>query len=173
MLNSLQHGGPDDEGIFIEGNISFGHRRLSIIDLSSAGHQPMLSHNENSVISYNGEVYNYLVLKKELELLGAVFKTKMDPTHPLSFGLGTTYYTLKTSASNYQWLPSNGNAIFLDDKPIYYGFTGKKAYEKINKTLIAGREQTGSGGIVYFVDNPLFRSFWNSGKVLFSNGLFF
>lgn len=107
------------------------------------------------------------------DIAGAVYKTKLDPTNPLAFGLGDTYYTLKTSSSAYQWLPSNGNGIFLEEKPVYYGFTGKKAYEKISKTLVAGREEIGSGGIVYFVDNPMFRSFWNSGKVLFSNALFF
>ncbi len=107
------------------------------------------------------------------DIAGAVFRTKLDPTHPLAFGLGDIYYTLKTGSAAYQWLPANGNGIFLDEKPVYYGFTGKKAYQKISKTLVAGREAIGSGGIVYFVDNPMFRSFWNSGKVLFSNALFF
>lgn len=104
---------------------------------------------------------------------GAVFKTRMDPSHPLTFGLGEVYYTMKTNPSSFQWLASNGNAIYLDDKPLYYGFAGKKALEKVKKSLIAGRENIGGGGVVYFVDNPLFRSFWNSGKVLFSNALFF
>jgi len=104
---------------------------------------------------------------------GAVFQTRMDITNPLSFGLGESYLTLKTSPSTYSWLPAEGNAIFLDENPKHYGFAGSKAMEKINKSLVAGLESIGNGTIVYLVDNPLFRSFWNSGKVLFSNALFF
>ncbi len=107
------------------------------------------------------------------EIGGAVFQTRMDKTNPLSFGLGESYLTLKTSASTYSWLPAEGNAIFLDDTPKHYGFAGSKAMEKINKSLVAGLESMGNGAVVYLVDNPLFRSFWNNGKVLFSNALFF
>jgi asparagine synthase (glutamine-hydrolysing) len=53
--DAMHKGGPDDAGIFIEGNLALGHRRLSIIDLSSAGHQPMISEDANLVLSYNGE----------------------------------------------------------------------------------------------------------------------
>jgi asparagine synthase (glutamine-hydrolysing) len=78
MLSSLQHGGPDDEGIFIDNAVALGHRRLSIIDLSDDGHQPMISDNEQVILSYNGEIYNYQVLKAELESTGIAFKTKTD-----------------------------------------------------------------------------------------------
>ena len=67
MLSEMKHRGPDDEGIFIVDNVGFGHVRLSIIDLTSAGHQPMFSQDKRYCIVYNGEVYNYLELKKELE----------------------------------------------------------------------------------------------------------
>ena len=107
------------------------------------------------------------------EIGGAVFQTMMDKTNPLSFGLGEHYLTLKTSPYSYDWLPAEGNAIFLDEKPIHYGFAGAKAMEKMNKSLIAGMETMGKGKVVYLVDNPLFRDFWYSGKVLFSNALFF
>src|SRR5690606_7641931 len=99
------------------------------------------------------------------EIGGAVFRTRIDPTHPLTFGLVEAYWSLKTSAVTYGWLPSGGKAIYLDEKPVYYGFAGTKALSKVSRSLVAGREQTGIGGIVYFVDNPLFRSFWNSGLV--------
>ncbi|MCK4333030.1 MAG: asparagine synthase (glutamine-hydrolyzing), partial [Thermoplasmatales archaeon] len=66
MMKVLKHRGPDDEGIFIKGNIGLGHLRLSIIDLSSAGHQPMFDESGRYCIVYNGEVYNYLELKREL-----------------------------------------------------------------------------------------------------------
>jgi len=78
MLNSLAHGGPDDEGEFLDDQVAFGHRRLSIIDLSSGGHQPMLTEDSELIVSFNGEIYNYPILKNELEKLGASFKTKSD-----------------------------------------------------------------------------------------------
>lgn len=78
MLNALTHGGPDDEGIFFDKRVALGHRRLSIIDLSEEGHQPMISDSSELVISYNGEVYNYLDLKVELENEGVSFSTKTD-----------------------------------------------------------------------------------------------
>jgi asparagine synthase (glutamine-hydrolysing) len=66
MRDSMAHGGPDDAGLYIdkENRIALGHRRLSIIDLSSLGHQPMCSDDGNIWITYNGEVYNFLELRK-------------------------------------------------------------------------------------------------------------
>jgi hypothetical protein len=107
------------------------------------------------------------------DIPGTIFQTTMDKTHPLSFGLGEAYWTLKTTTTNYAWLKGNGNAIYLDSTPHYYGFAGYLALEETKNTLIAGQQDKGAGSIVYFVDNPLFRSFWNSGKVLFANALFF
>jgi asparagine synthase (glutamine-hydrolysing) len=78
MLTSVAHGGPDDEGTYMDGGVALGHRRLSIIDLSKAGHQPMMTESSDIVISYNGEIYNYLDLKKELEGEGFTFRTKTD-----------------------------------------------------------------------------------------------
>ena len=76
MNQVLAHRGKDDEGIFIWKNIGIGHRRLSIVDLSNAGHQPM--ETERFVISYNGEVYNFSELRKELTSLGHIFKSHTD-----------------------------------------------------------------------------------------------
>jgi len=107
------------------------------------------------------------------DIPGSIFQTTMDYSNPLTFGLGKAYWTLKSSTSNYAWLEGGGNAIFLDDSPRYYGFVGYKVIDNTRETLIAGQERKGSGSVVYLVDNPMFRSFWNSGKVLFSNALFF
>ena len=76
MCNLLQHGGPDDEGIYANPEIGFvfGHRRLAIIDTSNAGHQPMLYSNNRFTITYNGELYNYPELKSELKTLGELTK---------------------------------------------------------------------------------------------------
>ncbi len=76
MLHSLKHRGPDDQGEYQEGSILLGHNRLSILDISSAGRQPM-EYND-LVITYNGEIYNYLEIKAELKNSGHIFKTETD-----------------------------------------------------------------------------------------------
>ncbi len=77
MNESQHHRGPDEGGLHCEPGLGFGHRRLSIIDLSS-GQQPMHSADGNVVLTYNGEIYNFLDLRQELEALGFVFKTHCD-----------------------------------------------------------------------------------------------
>ena len=76
MTDAIAHRGPDGEGHFIDSNISLGHRRLSIIDLSSNGNQPMFF--EEWVIVFNGEIYNYVQIKQELMAIGHVFVTDSD-----------------------------------------------------------------------------------------------
>lgn len=79
QMNEIQkHRGPDDEGIYCDDFCCLGHRRLSIIDLSANGHQPFKSDDGRFVITYNGEIYNYIELREELEREGWVFKTKTD-----------------------------------------------------------------------------------------------
>ena len=78
VVATLAHRGPDDRGTYSNKRIQFGHTRLSIIDLSAAGHQPMLSQDDNFVISFNGEIYNYVELRDELVLLGVVFQGNSD-----------------------------------------------------------------------------------------------
>jgi len=76
----LKHRGPDDSGLFIDSklNIGLGHQRLSILDISDLGHQPMISDNKNIVIVFNGEIYNYLELKSDLEKVGYEFNSNSD-----------------------------------------------------------------------------------------------
>ncbi|MEQ1529439.1 MAG: XrtA/PEP-CTERM system amidotransferase [Methylococcales bacterium] len=77
-MNEVQfHRGPDEGGIHIEAGLGFGHRRLSIIDLSS-GQQPMISRDKNAILTFNGEIYNFPDLRKELEALGYIFDTHCD-----------------------------------------------------------------------------------------------
>ena len=78
MTDAIAHRGPDGEGHWIEGNVGLGHRRLAIIDLSPAGHQPMISADHRYVLSYNGEVYNYRELRTELEAEGVWFRSQTD-----------------------------------------------------------------------------------------------
>jgi len=77
-LMLLDHRGPDDHGIFVNENIALGHTRLSILDLSSHGHQPMISSNDNYVIIYNGEIYNFEEVKVDLEHKGYKFHSHSD-----------------------------------------------------------------------------------------------
>jgi asparagine synthase (glutamine-hydrolysing) len=78
MMQKMKHRGPDDEGVLIEDNIGLGFVRLSIIDLSPAGHQPMFSFDKRYVIVYNGEIYNYIELRQQLIDEGFVFSTQTD-----------------------------------------------------------------------------------------------
>ena len=78
MTDALAHRGPDGEGHYVAGPIGLGHRRLAIIDLSSAGRQPMATKDERYVLTYNGEVYNFAELRAELEALGYGFSSRSD-----------------------------------------------------------------------------------------------
>ena len=71
MINAIKHRGPDDSGVWFDKNagIGLGHARLSILDLTSAGHQPMLSVSKNFVMIFNGEIYNHIKLRKDLDLI--------------------------------------------------------------------------------------------------------
>ena len=84
MTDVIKHRGPDGEGHWIEGNIGLGHRRLSIIDLSPAGHQPMISADHRYVLTYNGEIYNFRELRTELEAKGYWFRSQTDSEVVLS-----------------------------------------------------------------------------------------
>lgn len=78
MARALAHRGPDGEGVFVDGPLGLGHRRLAILDLSPAGAQPMQSREGDAVLSYNGEVYNFQELRGELEALGHRFRSTSD-----------------------------------------------------------------------------------------------
>ncbi len=78
MAKSLLHRGPDDGGIYAEGAVGMGFRRLSILDLSEAGHQPMISQDGQHVLVFNGEIFNYVELREELCQLGHQFRSSGD-----------------------------------------------------------------------------------------------
>lgn len=119
--------------------------------------------------TYQGGDRRYL----SSQIPGAVFKARVDVTHPLAFGLGDHYFSLKTDNAAYEHLADASNAVYLGDTLTYYGFAGYRALEQQKNTVLFAVERKGRGAIVYLVDNPLFRGFWENGKFVFCNALFF
>jgi len=78
MRLQILHRGPDDQGIYLNSNLGLGHTRLSIIDLSPLGHQPMSNESGDTWVVYNGEIYNFEEVRKDLEKLGCQFRSKTD-----------------------------------------------------------------------------------------------
>ncbi|MEH6681607.1 MAG: M14 family metallopeptidase [Sediminicola sp.] len=105
-------------------------------------------------------------------ITGAIFKAKVDVTHPLAYGYDKTYFSLKLGAAAYGYL-KQGTVVYLEKQAVpVSGFAGSEAKKKIENTLIYGVEDHGRGKVVYMVDNPLFRGFWENGKLFFANALF-
>ena len=106
------------------------------------------------------------------EVQGSIYKINLDNTHPLAFGYGKTYMSLKTEANAYQFLKSDWNVGVIKENALVGGFAGSKAKLKLNNSLLFGVQDAGSGSIIYLVDNPLLRGFWHNGKLLFGNAVF-
>jgi hypothetical protein len=105
---------------------------------------------------------------------GAIFKVKLDNSHPLAYGQSDTYFSLKTTNTTFKLSGENAYNIGITDKSFKpSGYVGYKALEKFKESLVIGAESVGQGSMVYYVDNLLFRDFWDNGKFLFSNALFF
>jgi asparagine synthase (glutamine-hydrolysing) len=134
MVATLRHRGPDDEGIWIEAGISLGHRRLSVIDLSPNGHQPMVSQSGRFVLTFNGEIYNHAALRAALESDGISGWRGHSDTETLleaiaSWGLERA---LRESVGMFAlglW-DRHDRKLFLardrfGEKPLYYGRAGK------------------------------------------------
>ncbi|WP_223269266.1 M14 family metallopeptidase [Polaribacter sp. IC063] len=106
-------------------------------------------------------------------ITGAIFKSKIDTTHPLGFGYTEEYFSLKLSETSYNYLKDGGNvAYFNKNTQNVSGYAGSAAVKNIPESLLFGEEQKGSGSIIYMVDNPLFRSFWENGKLFLANAVF-
>lgn len=107
-------------------------------------------------------------------ITGSIVRASVDPTHPMAFGYGDTYHSLKLSNDSYKYLDSGYNVAYLNDTPqIVAGFAGSTAKKEISSSLIFGEKPMGKGSVIYMVDNPLFRGFWENGKLFFVNSLFF
>ncbi|MGB0837318.1 MAG: M14 family metallopeptidase [Flavobacteriaceae bacterium] len=107
-------------------------------------------------------------------ITGAIFKAQLDPTHALAFGYDSEYFSLKLSGTSYELLENGGiNVGYFDrNAETYSGFAGYKAEEQVPNSLLLGEESYGRGSVIYMVDNPLFRSFWENGKLFMANAVF-
>ena len=104
---------------------------------------------------------------------GSIFKTNIDTTHPLAFGYSDTYYSLKIGSDAFALLDRGYNVGYLDAEPKRVsGFAGEAALKGLSNSLVFGVEPMGRGTITYMVDDPLFRAFWENGKLFFANALF-
>lgn len=106
-------------------------------------------------------------------ITGAIFKVKLDNTHPLAFGYPKDYFSLKLGSAAYDLMDRGFNVGHLQSNEVYSGFAGQNTLAKLDGTLVFGEERKGSGSMVYMVDNPLFRSFWDRGKLFLVNAVFF
>ena len=104
---------------------------------------------------------------------GAIFEVKMDETHPLGYGTGGKFYTLKNNSNRFALLNGGVNAgIIISADSYRSGYIGYKIKSKMAQSLAIGLENQGRGELIYFVDNPIFRGFWESGKLVLSNAIF-
>jgi len=106
-------------------------------------------------------------------ITGAIFKVMLDTTHPLAFGYTDHYFTLKLGSSTFDLMDGGYNVGYLQNNEVYSGFAGQEALANLGGTLVFGEERKGSGSLVYMVDNPLFRNFWDNGKLFLVNAVFF
>ncbi|MDG2372505.1 MAG: M14 family zinc carboxypeptidase [Flavobacteriaceae bacterium] len=106
-------------------------------------------------------------------ITGSIYKAKVDKTHPMAYGYENFYYTLKLSGDAYKLL-KNQNIAYLKSaiKP-HSGFAGSNVALNQGNSLLFGNQNLGHGNIVYMVDNPLFRAFWENGKLFMANAIFF
>jgi hypothetical protein len=104
---------------------------------------------------------------------GAVYRVELDNTHPLGFGYPSLYYTLKQDDNLYEFIQGGGWNVGVIKKNNYVtGFAGVNTKGKLKDGLILGVQEMGRGTIVYFADDPIFRGFWENGKLMLANAIF-
>jgi asparagine synthase (glutamine-hydrolysing) len=134
MTDRVRHRGPDDEGNYVEGRVALGHRRLSIIDVSKLGHQPMISADRRYIITFNGEIYNFRDLKSELVGLGFDFRSNTD-----------TEVILQAYAA---WGPACLSR--------FNGMWSFAIYDRVAETIFAARDRFGVKPFYYIISDALF-----------------
>ena len=103
---------------------------------------------------------------------GAIYKVQLDNSHPLAFGYGDAYYTLKEDPAVYEFLKDGWNVSIIKKDNYITGFAGTKVKSELKDALLFGVTTMGTGSVVFLADDPLFRNFWEAGKLLFANAVF-
>lgn len=148
MRDALEHRGPDDKGIYVDNNLGLGHRRLSILDVSAAGHQPFLSEDGRYAMVYNGEIYNFKDFYPELKSKGFDIKTHSD----------TEVLMKLFQIEGLKMLPRlNGMFAFA-------------IWDSVEKKLIIARDRMGVKPLYYSLYNQTF-FFASEQKALFTAGV--
>lgn len=152
MAKAIESRGPDDAGVWVDEplGIALGHRRLSILDLSAAGHQPMQSANGQCVLAYNGEIYNHLILRAELEKSGLapVWRGQSDTETLLTgFSVWGVQATLQRCIGMFAFALWDREARTLTlgrdrmgEKPLYYGWLGQGDGKSEGAVFLFGSE---------------------------------
>jgi len=133
MTDLIAHRGPDDEGQWVEGNVGLGARRLAIIDLTSAGHMPMV-YNDRYVITYNGEIYNFESERYNLQKNGYKFKSNTDT----------------------EVIVALYDKYGVDCLKKLRGMFSFAIWDRKNKTLFAARDRLGKKPFKYYIDDNKF-----------------
>ena len=142
-----------------------------------------ISQNEMETISVNSEnsLKEKLLAYDQREIndlrntiTGSVYKVTIDSTHPMAFGYSKTYYSLKQGSESYQLIDDGFNIGYIDENATSVaGFSGEIAKSNLKNSLVFGEKRLGAGSIIYMVDDIMFRSFWENGKLFLVNAIFF
>lgn len=176
MTDAIAHRGPDGEGHYIDGCLGLGHRRLSIIDLSSAGHQPMASEDGRYVMTYNGEVYNFRELRVELVAKGHQFYSKTDSEVVLKSIIEWGENALLKFNGMFAlaiWDKKERRLVLARDrfgvKPLYYTYTGNSfVFGSEVKAIIASNQYKASMNKAGLLEYMTFQNFFTD-QTLFEN----
>ena len=154
--------------------IAIGDALQSFADTDDFALKTKKPEEKKDSISDNLTLFSDRVLESVADLItGSIFKGTLDNSHPLAFGYGKNYFSLKLSGTSYSYLKEGYNVgYFNEETKNVSGYAGSKASKEVSKSLLFGEEQMGNGSIIYMVDNPLFRSFWENGKLFVANAVF-
>lgn len=106
-------------------------------------------------------------------ITGSIYKVTLDNTHPLAFGYGDTYYSLKLGSSSYSFLKDGYNVGYIKGEfESVAGFSGETAAATLKNSIVFAQAEKGKGSVIYLLDDVLFRSFWQNGKLFLANAVF-
>jgi putative intracellular protease/amidase len=154
--------------------IAIGNALQSFADTDDFSLKTKKPEEKEDSISDNLTLFSERERESVADLItGSIFKSTLDNSHPLAFGYGKNYFSLKLSGTSYSYLKEGYNVgYFNEGAKNVSGYAGSSAKKEVPKSLLFGEEPMGRGSIVYMVDNVLFRSFWENGKLFVANAIF-